>query len=362
MKVGIVSQFGNVNFGNKLQNYALQQCLLKYADTVITIKNKPKAKNAVDYLQRFTSLAESEWLNRLCGKHRKATFLQFHNRYIRDSKTSYRLDTDEMTLKKQDRCDRYCTGSDQVWIPNSSITGPIHYLTFAEREQTFSYAASFGVECIAPEDEEFVRRGLQHIKYISVREDAGKRIVEQLTGRTDAQVLVDPTMLLTTGEWDAVASAPKKPLPKKYLLTYFLGTVSSERAKAIRGKAKELGCELVELMDPNSPFYAIGPGEFVYLIKNAAYVCTDSFHGSVFAFLYGRPLAIMSRQGGKENMSSRLETLASKFQLQDRVIADDSLAELSEQVDYTAGYGVLEEERKKSKTFFDMVFREAGKA
>lgn len=359
MKVGIVSQFGNENLGNKLQNYALQQYLLKYADSVITIKNKPKAKNAADYLRRFTFMAESEWINRLCGKQRKTEFLRFHNRYIHDTRASYRIDKKAFSLKKSDRCDLYCSGSDQVWKPNSGITGPIHYLTFADRDRTFSYAASFGVDEIPEEYRQAVREGLQHIKHISVREDAGKRIVEELTGRTDAQVLVDPTMLLSAREWDQVAEKPKADLPEKYLLTYFLGEVSPERKAAIQEKAGAMGCQVINLMDKNSPFYAEGPSAFVYLIKHAACVCTDSFHGSVFTFLYGRPLAIMDRQGGKENMSSRLETLACKFSLQGRIAKGDCLPELTADPDYSAGYAALDKEREKSKAFLSKVFQEA---
>lgn len=362
MKVGIVSQFGNENMGNKLQNYALQQYLLNYADSVITIKNKPKAKNAVDYLRRFTFMAESEWINRLCGKRRKTAFLRFHNRYIRDSRASYRIDRKTFSLKKADRCDLYCSGSDQVWKPNSGLTGPIHYLTFAQRERTFSYAASFGVDQIPEQYRETVRAGLRHVKYISVREDAGKRIVEELTGRTDVQVVVDPTMLLSAREWDQVAEKPRTALPEKYLLTYFLGDVSPRRRAVIQKKADEMGCQVINLMDQSSSFYAEGPSAFVYMIKNAACVCTDSFHGSVFAFLYGRPLAIMDRQGSGDNMGSRLVTLAEKFSLQGCLVTGDCLPDLPEKPDYSAGFAALEEERKKAAAYLNLVFKEAERA
>lgn len=361
MRVGIISQFSSENIGNKLQNYALQQTILEYADSVVTIKNKPMAKNASEYLRWFTFAAESVFINELLGKYRKSEVLRFHRKYIRDTGKSYVLNKHYSSLRKRDHCHLYCAGSDQVWKPNSGRAGVLHYLGFAPYDATFSYAASFGVDRIPDEYVEDVRRGLQHIKFISVREDAGKRIVEELTGRTDVQVLVDPTMLLTTQEWDRVATIPKYRVPEKYILTYFLGSVSQERRNAIEEKAAQMDCQIVELMDKNSPYYVTGPGEFVYLIKRAALVCTDSFHGSVFSFLYGRPLAIFDREGSAEDMSSRIRTLSDKFHLESCLVTDNRIPDMWE-ADYSAGYGVLAEEREKSKAFLDMVFQEAERA
>lgn len=361
MRVGIVSQFSNENLGNKLQNYALQQVLRDYADEVITVINKPAAKNGVDYVKRFL-LAESLLLNKLLGKTRKVNFLEFHKRHIRSSRYVYCINKDYQSLKKADRCALYCAGSDQVWKPGSGLAGKIQYLPFTDRERTFSYAASFGVDTVAEKYRQQVKTGLEHINHISVREDAGIGIIEDLTGRRDARVLVDPTMLLRADQWDQVAVKPKAELPKKYLLTYFLGTVSDRRKEAINAKAKALGCQVINLMDRNDPFHQEGPGGFLYLVKNAACVCTDSFHGSVFTFLYGRPLAIMDREGGHENMSSRLETLANTFALRDCIVRGNDLPALDGEPDYTAGYAALEQEREKSKAFLDMVFREAERA
>lgn len=362
MRVGIVSIYDNGNMGNKLQNYALQQTLLQYAADVVTIKNKPLLKNVYKYFRRHCWLTETTTWNKLIGNRRKVQLLLFDRKYIHTSRKAYWHNLGGVTLKKEDRCEIYCAGSDQNWNPYFGRRVMFNYLGFADRERTFSYAASFGVNQIADEYEASVRKGLQHVKYISVREDAGKQIVEDLTGRTDVQVLVDPTMLLTTDEWNAVAEPPEEKLPEKYILTYFLGEVSQERRAAIQQKAKELGCELIELMDRNSPFYAIGPGSFVYLISHADLICTDSFHGSVFSFLYGRPLTIFDREGNENNMKSRMETLVAKFSLQDCVVAGNALPNIQTLPDYAVSYKTLKAEREKAKSFLDMVFQEAERA
>ena len=356
--IGLVTIFDNNNYGNRLQNYALRNILEKYTTSVITIKNKPFYSKK-SRMARMLPFAESELLNRVLGMHRRADMVGFTCRYIPFSKKNYWYDRDIQELNKRDCCTLYCAGSDQLWNPVVGRTGMFNYLGFTNSDRTFSYAASFGVDNIPEAHQESVCKGLQHIKFLSIREDAGKRIVEELTGRTDVQVHVDPTLLLTPEEWNAVAKKPRQVLPEKYMLTYFLGTVSPERRAALEEKARELGCGIVALMDRNGPYYNNGPSEFLWLMKHAQLVCTDSFHGSVFAFLYGKPLTIFDRQGSGEDMSSRLKTLADRFDLHNCMASGDALPEIDLNPDYSKGYIVLEKERERSKAYFDMVFQEA---
>ena len=356
MKIGIVTIFDSENMGNRLQNYALQQVLKRYATQVVTIMNKPKPGSLQEQLKRKSPLAESTIANRLIGKTRKAQLLRFNKKYILTTKTMYWNNPSKAVIKSQDRCDYYCAGSDQVWNPLIGRSS-FDYLGFAPSERTFSYAASFGIDEIPEQHRAAAAEGLKHIRHISVREDAGRKIVEDLTGRTDAQVVVDPTMLLTVQEWDQVISKPRGDVPQNYVLTYFLGRVSQERRTAIEQRAKELGCGLIEVMDPNSPFHTVGPDEFVWLIKNAKYICTDSFHGSVFSFLYGRPFAVFARESKGPDMGSRMKTFMAKFSLESCAATENELPEYCGCPDYSVGYSALEAERAKSKAFLDEVFK-----
>ena len=355
-RVSIISIYDNRNYGNRLQNYALQLRLSRWIETVITLKNQSYEPNR---LKRMIRVLAKSYVLQCVMRKRRRFFTEFSHHLIELNQRYYFYNKENVKLSKSDLCNLYCVGSDQVWNPYYGRSGMFNYLGFAERDRTFSYAASFGIDHIPEEYLEDVRKGLEHIKFISVREDAGKRIVEELTGRTDVYVHVDPTMLLTAEEWDKVSKKPKHRIPEKYILTYFLGSVSEERKAALRNKADELGCELVELMDKNGPYYNNGPSEFLYLIKHAAMVCTDSFHGSVFSFLYERPFVIFDRAGNGENMSSRLETLCSKFGLEYCMARGDEIPELSMTPDYSEGFAVLETERKRSNDYFKMVFEEA---
>ena len=353
MKIGIVSIFDNNNHGNRLQNYALQQVLREYADQVITIKNKPYFSKK-SRLARMLPLAESVFFNRVLGMKRRAKIVGFTRRHITTSRGCYWYDKPEETVKPADQCDLYCAGSDQIWNPIIGRRGAFDYLGFAPAEKTFSYAASFGVDEIPQQYHQAVADGLAHVRHISVREDSGLAIVEKLAGRADAQVLVDPTMLLSTEQWDQVAVKPQG-LPERYVLTYFLGQISDERRASVCAKAEELDCAIVDLMDKNSPFYEIGPDEFVYMIGHAQMICTDSFHGSVFAFLYGRPLAIFNRQGQVHDIGGRLRTFVSKFSLEACVAQGDLVPDVSCEPDYSVGFQALEAERNKAKAFLGQV-------
>ena len=361
MKIGILTLYDNRNFGNRLQNVALQNKLASYGKVVQTIKSDCKPGSGMEAIKIKSDVRNCEALLALLGKCRCLLTVRFTNKWINTTRKLYwcNLDSEQQIPDRYDIC---CVGSDQIWNPHYKRTAMFNYLGFADRDRTFSYAASFGVEEIPEQHKEAVRKGLEHIKFISVREDAGKRIVEELTGRTDVQVLADPTMLLTAEEWDKIARKPKAEVPEKYVLTYFLGAVSHDRRAEIARKAKEMDCQLIELMDRKSPFYAIGPDHFLYLIKHAALVCTDSFHGSIFSFLYQRPLVIFDRKGGQENMGSRLETLASKFGLTDCMAEGDRLPDVPETADYSKGSEALTEERKKANAFLNMVFEEAERA
>ena len=226
----------------------------------------------------------------------------------------------------------------------------IDFLTFAPKEKRNSFSASFGINEVPKDMVEYYKKNLLGLNNISVREDAGKKIIQDLTGRTDVDVLVDPTMLLTAKEWDKVSRKPVQLKTDKYILNYFLGELSEKRKKEIEKVAKENNCEIINILDKNNPFYQTGPSEFLYLEKNAFLICTDSFHSSVFAILYNRPFLVFDREDNLAKMNSRIETLLKKFNLQDRKYKGTITKENLEH-DYKEAYKILEEEKDKTMKF-----------
>ena len=343
-KVGIITINDNNNYGNRLQNYAVQEVLKKINVEPITLKNEPATNTKNKYLLRkIKSLFNRGSYSKIIG--RKECFEDF-NRNINFSAKKI------TPYSKLNEYDYFVVGSDQVWNPNFGRLRDVDLLEFTESRKKISFSASFGVSKLSEEYNSKLKKDLKDFKAISVREDAGKEIIEEVVGRKDVQVLVDPTMLLTSKEWDKIAKKPKQLKSNRYILNYFLGELSEERKKEIERIAKENNCEIINILDKNSPFYQTGPSEFLYLEKNAFLVCTDSFHSCVFAILYDRPFIVFDREDSYVKMNSRLDTLLKKFDLENRWYKAKIIQEQLK-ADYEEAYNILEDERRKSKRFLE---------
>src|SRR5699024_3680826 len=107
------------------------------------------------------------------------------------------------TLKRIGNSDDYVafiTGSDQVWGGHFVEQTYGNFLEFAPKKKRISYAASFGSNKIANYNVSKYRKGVNGIKSISVREDAGVEVIKQLTGQ-EVVKMPDPTILLSIDEW-----------------------------------------------------------------------------------------------------------------------------------------------------------------
>lgn len=336
---GILTLYGNRNYGNKLQSYAVQEVLKKIGLKPITIANNEfhncEKKNVRTKIHLIGSLLKNNLVvktgayrikNSLYCDERTKQFIDF-NKNINYTKHFF----NGLNYKK---FDYYFVGSDQVWNPNFGL-GNLGFLPFVSDNKKIAISASFGVDSLPEQFKEKVESNLKKFKAISVREDSAKNIIENITERKDVEVILDPTMLLDKEDWDKILKKPKQIETinnKKYILNYFLGKMSEERRKIITDIAKKNDCVVINILDKNDPFYISGPSEFIWLEKNAFLICTDSFHSSVFAILYEKPFIVFNRddgQVGKNSMNSRLETLLKKFKLEDRYfdkkISDDLL-------------------------------------
>lgn len=356
---------GYFNYGNILQNYALQQVLLRYADKVDTIWTQPYNfmpevwwkwhwKEYIKYLINWRNY-RMEIRNGYAGREmaRQTKIRDFSDRYI----SYHRVAINDLAnqMKQYDYC---VVGSDQVWNPHF---GNYHqfFLGFAPEGKRLSYAASISTMEIPAEEHDFFVQGLKGMKTLSVREQAGADLIEQLTGRK-AEVHVDPTLLLTAAEWRSVSRRPTWYHGGEYLLTYFLG----RRPAQIDAIAKELGLEVVNLLDEDVyEHYVTGVDEFLWAIDHASLVYTDSFHGSVFSILFQTPFVVCDRYGtGKgdvsEKMGSRLDTLLGYFGFQQRRTNQEKAYRIDNPLnppDWSHCLPVLERERERSDTYFQRV-------
>ena len=331
MKVGIISlYYKNHNYGGLLQAYALTSYLNKHGidaeqmswdflDGLKKGKKRTHHYRSIGIIVKRCIIFLIEWANKRNQNKRIAAFERFE-KIIPHSSKIYTRDNIDDSIEKYD-C--FITGSDQVW--NMSQYNPEQFLNFVpSHKNKVSYAASMPDIKLTDEQKRIVCSNLEKFDAISVREKITAEKLNEWTGKEVVWVL-DPTLLLDASEWDKVA----KPYEIKddYIFCYFLGGRSDIRniAKAF---AKEMGLKIAtfphlgcynisDLKFGDYRIYDATPNEFLFLVKNAKYVLTDSFHASVFSYIFKIKFFVFSRTG-QGNTDSRIVSLLEIFDEDER--------------------------------------------
>ncbi|MDD3431325.1 MAG: polysaccharide pyruvyl transferase family protein [Bacteroidales bacterium] len=369
-RIGLFTIIDYLNYGNRLQNYAAQEVLRSLGFEVETILNeaarpeisrseyiKNRIRNALrqsplKLLQKaFNKFRDSK--NKAfyeeCRRKRALSFEAFSRRYICES--DFRLIPGRLYENLDERYDFCVAGSDQIWNPHIRFGSSLDFLSFVPAPKRLAYAPSFGVAEIPDRYRQRYSQYLSEMATLSVREERGAEIIRDLCGR-EAKVLVDPTLMLDSSSWEAVAVPARHRPAKEYLLTYFIGALSAERKATLQALAAVKKLEIVQLASFDDPLrYDADPGEFVDYISRAALVCTDSFHSCIFAMLAGRPFVVFEREGKSAEMSSRLETLLKKFNFADRKYNTDRALEEWFAIDYSHFATLLEVERLQALAY-----------
>lgn len=373
MKIGLLS-VQNHNYGSILQAYALQSCLqqLGHQPEIICYKKTNYVKQAARLLYypllKATFLAKWKTLYLKTKKKdiykdiiltREKSFSDFANENFLYSRVY--VGRNDLISGTYDY-DCFVLGSDQVWNP-MNLGGDFFTMTFIpDQIKKITYAPSFGVSKIPDNQRKKTAEYLRRIDSISVREAEGVSIIKELTGRDVPQV-VDPTILAGRELWDSRIGA--RLINEDYVFCYFISANPKYREYA-KSLASKVGLKIVtipfvdEFVKADDGFgdiipKSVGPLEFVNLIGNAKYVCTDSFHGSVFSVLYEVPFFTFSRyrKDTEDSTNSRLYSFLNMIGMEYRLRSEDDKVEnesLSE-VDFTPAKDKLESKRKESLQF-----------
>lgn len=379
MKIGIITLLGN-NYGNRLQNYAVQELLKEYGD-VYTVKyeKKTSSERKKSKLGRYNPLhikkaIDSRLLNiyHLSNRDmntvtralyfvqhrnaiksamikRDAAFRLFDEKYISYESKMLHLSGDDNESWILDY-DAWVCGSDQIWNPTYPTATRNAFLQFAQKQRRISLSASIGLSSIQAMPPEY-KIWMSEIPYLSVREERAAEIVNKLTGRIP-EVFLDPTMLIPLEKWINIADEAKTNLPSKYAVGYFLGIRKKEYQKYIRSKTKSIS--YVDLLNGEETKYlTFGPAEVIDAIRNAEIVFVDSFHGAVFSILFHKQFVVFERSEEGQTMNSRLETLLKRFGLEKRIFSKENLATLDQTIDYSQVDRIIEEEKHRVRKFLN---------
>lgn len=274
--------------------------------------------------------------------------------------------------KCKDKYGAVLVGSDQLWLPGN-IAGDYYTLNFVPKEvNTIAYATSFGQSTLPSDSAKKATVFLKKIRHIGVREESGQKLVKELAERS-VPVVCDPTLLFTGDEWMSIQKEEAK-INEPYILCYFLGNNPPHREFAKRLKEKT-GCKIVALTHLDEYVksdegyadytpYDVDPADFLNLIRNAQYVCTDSFHCSLFSMLYKKEFFTFKRYARKTKSStnSRLDTLFNLAGVKGRVLNGDEDIQtcLDMNIDYENVYNNLQKIREESYQYLITALKDEG--
>ncbi len=334
MKVCVITIIDYKNYGNRLQNFALNKILESLGVEVVNgveyfsksdwiLDQEKNGKNVfitkklpMKVLKAWFSLRKNLSRNNRQYSERINKLREFTENNMYTFPYLYVEDEEDLKKKIDDKSiDYYIVGSDQVWNPYYEGYD-FEFLTFADPRKRGSFAASFGVDSLPEVYRERYAAYLREFRNLSVREKSGQNLVRDLIDK-EAHVSVDPTLLLQRSEWEEIAKTQDiGELEKEYIVTYFLGNIP----QCILQYAIEKQVKVYCLNDENTPsLFGVGVEKFLYLIKNARCVLTDSFHATAFSLLFNTDFYVFNRTQDGDDMFTRLRTLLGLFDLMDRV-------------------------------------------
>lgn len=328
-KIAIVTLYDNINIGNKLQNYAMKKILENYSENVYTLTYSDAHDMAPDMgwkgkLVAYLGFPRSIALKKRAIIYRRKKFEDFSLKFL-DAVAPLPFNQYNTSIS----CDyeAFVVGSDQVWHNWSNTREEIDYffLSFVPIHKRVCVAPSFGLSRIPEQWIDAYSVGLDGFHHLSCRENDGCNIIRQIVDR-ECDLLLDPTLILDTKEWDSISTKPSFKLPEIYILVYIIGPISNESRNRIHEISLSFRAKVINIYDINDiEHYTTSPDEFVYLVKRAAAVCTNSFHGCAFSILYSKKVFLFNREDKEgSKMTGRINTLLNVFGLNPDNVEIDS--------------------------------------
>lgn len=346
-RIAVVSCYFQKNYGSALQALATQWILDEYRIDNITIRydgmeKQIKKQKYLFYIKQLTDpqivfgkigyikvRLQKKFLLSTLGKNmrlRDNAIKAFESHF----RLSPRLNSFEELSKYVGNFDAVLLGSDQLWLP-SNLEANYYTLNWVpDGIRRISYATSFGVAALPRKYYKFAEDFLNKFDHLSVREESGKQIIREVCGR-DAAVVCDPTLMFTEEQWLQIQKTERL-YDKKYIFCYFLGD-NPEQREFVKELKQYTGYDIVSILHLNvyvsgdegyadyTP-YDVDSADFINYIRNAEYVCTDSFHATAFSILNRKKFFVFRRFKNNYALqtNSRLDSLLGALGLESRLL------------------------------------------
>lgn len=373
MKIGILTQPLHANYGGLLQNYALQQTLVRAGHEVETIDwGGGSGLRAMLYrmkVQVLHALLPSRYPKlRYKPNNNERAIIQrnthhFINTYINHTEAMHSYE-EFVKQASKGKYDAYVVGSDQCWRPCYNAFLSSMFLDFVQDKQVkrIAYAASFGTDKweFTPQQTAVCVPLAKKFDMVSVREDSGVKLCKENLG-VDAVHVLDPTMLLTKEDYIQLIEKEKEPKSDGTLFNYILDP-DAKKSAFIQKVAKAKGLKAFQVLPKCQTETrtkgdvkkciedCVFPGVTTWLraFMDAEMTIVDSFHGMVFSIIFNKPFWAI---GNVSRGMSRFTSLLKMFHLEDRLLDADNLddVDFSKPIDWTMVNGILEEKRRECK-------------
>ena len=355
MTVGIITYHNACSYGAHLQAYALQEAIRSINHNPMIIDYKGVGFTPAG-MKDFKKVLRKPWqviesYNQYVMKKKMASFSSFQNRTCHYS--SYRE-----LMSSPPEFDAYICGSDQIWQPKLLLDGRIvqdeFFLSFVQRgKRKISYAPSFGT---IPNDE-YVRRItplLMSFDNISVREESMVGIIRRAVG-VSPQIVCDPTILVGKEVFENLLPLRSEQNQGAF---FFPLTINQSRdpkiCKEVQKRYKRL-----RIVGRGRRFLFIGenyipsPIEWMASIRDADFVLTNSFHGTVFSILFHKPFITLNWANDLQNI--RVKNLLERVGLESRFYSNEEVSGFFDvadaEIDWCSVDEKLETWRKQSFEF-----------
>ena len=323
-KIGIVTFHRAVNYGAMLQALALQRAikdmgedseLIDYVDELYEhYKISYKTSNPIKSMAKYL----------LSGKVRLKN-KRFNDFIEQNADISARIyNRESINNIPEEDYKFFFTGSDQVFNPRIVNFDANYLLGFVkDKNKCCSYAASIGLSELDRDEGQWLYQHIKDFKQILIREKTGQEVIRKI-GINDSQLVCDPTFLLDEATWSSMEN--KIDMPEHYILSYGFknNTAIQECIELLK---KKTGLPILHISDGlknNKAGYQIvrgaGPAEWLYLIDNADYIVTNSFHGMIFSFIFKRQVFVAD---SKDGTFSRMKDFLVEMDCKDRIIGED---------------------------------------
>ena len=355
MRIGIVTfWWSQCNYGQVLQAFALLKYFRQMGHDAFVIRydHRREPVNVAERFQKFILLLLSGkligyLLKRYTGRKTAAHcgeadssrgFDDFRRTHMFFSEQEY--DSLASLRLYPPHADMYVCGSDQIWNPTlwgRPLINNVYFLDFGRPEvRRVAFAASFGMRKLPRRISSRISSLLSRLDVITVRETSGQKLLEEM-GISESRVTCDPTLLVDRSFFYELAEKGRCPSRKRYCFVYMIGNKARFPKVEFLEFAVKNNWEVIFVgsgFECSLPNEKLSVESWLAAIRNAEYVITNSFHGTVFSILFQRQFTLLPLRGNAKKMSSRLHDLLDSLEIPDRYYSEENKFQLPP-IEYT---------------------------